>query len=164
MPELSAPPVGFTLRTIGSADLEFLCRIYASTRDDVHQVEWAEGQKEAFLRFQFQQQHAHYHTNFPDAGYYVIERAGQAIGRLYVHWKRGNALHLMDITLLPEVRGQGIGTTFIQWLMDETVRTAQRMTLYVEDFNPAYHLYQRLGFVPGDKLGIYSLMEWKPVA
>ena len=50
----------------------------------------------------------------------------------------------------------------MRWLMDEAARTTQRMTLYVEDFNPAYRLYQRLGFKPIGSHGIYSYMEWKP--
>jgi ribosomal protein S18 acetylase RimI-like enzyme len=69
---------------------------------------------------------------------------------------------VVDITLLPEFRGRGIGTRLIRDLMDEGARTGSRVTLYVEAFNPAYRLYTRLGFQRIDEYGAYELLEWRP--
>lgn len=158
------PPSGFAVRPIQDADTDFLLGLYASTREDeLRQVtDWTDEQKQAFIAMQFTQQHQQYVQNVPDAGYYVMLRGEERIGRIYIHWKRGNALHLMEVTLLPALRGQGIGTAFMRALMDEAARTADRMTLYVESFNPAYRLYTRLGFRPINEHGIYTLMEWRP--
>lgn len=157
------PPVGFAVRAIQPEDMDFLCALYASTRaEELERVDWPDEQKNAFVVMQFSQQHQHYQLHFPDAGYYVLSQGETPVGRLYVHWKRGNALHLMDLTLAPEHRNRGIGTAIMHALMRETARSAERMTLYVEGFNPAFRLYQRLGFQPAETHGIYSLMEWKP--
>lgn len=157
------PPVGFAVRPIGSDDMGFLCALYASTRaEELQRVDWSDEQKNAFVVMQFTKQHQHYQQHFPDAGYYVLFEGETPVGRLYVHWTRGNALHLMDFTLAPEHRNHGIGTAIMHALMREAARTADRMTLYVEEFNPAYALYQRLGFHALETHGIYTLMEWKP--
>jgi GNAT superfamily N-acetyltransferase len=68
----------------------------------------------------------------------------------------------MEITLEPRWRGQGIGTTLLRWLMDEAARRGVTLSLYVEDYNPAYRLYQRLGFITKDPPGIYTYMTWEP--
>ena len=90
----------------------------------------------------------------------VIERDGQAIGRLYVaRWER--EIRIMDIALLPEHRGSGIGTQLLRELQDEARSSGKSLTIHVERFNPALGLYQRLGFRQIEDKGVYLLMEWK---
>lgn len=156
-------PPGLTLRPIAPDDMDYLRWLYHTTRTDLAQaVDWSDEQKRAFSDMQFNQQHQYYHEHFPHVGYYVIERDGEKIGRIYIDWRRGDSLHLMEVTIAPDLRGHGLGTSLMRWLMDEAARTTQRMTLYVEDFNPAYRLYQRLGFKPIGSHGIYTYLEWKP--
>jgi predicted GNAT family acetyltransferase len=38
--------------------------------------------------------------------------------------------------------------------------TGKKVTIYVEHFNPARHLYDRLGFRHVDTNGVYHYMEW----
>lgn len=164
-PAVPATPHGYSLRAIQPQDADFLFRLYASTREEeLRQVDWTDEQKSAFLAMQFSEQQRQYQSHYPDAGYYVIEREGRAVGRIYIHWHRGNALHLMEITVAPEERRKGTGTQMMRWLMDEAAKSAERMTLYVEEFNPAYAWYMRLGFRPLTTHGIYTLMEWRPVS
>ena len=62
----------------------------------------------------------------------------------------------MDIALLPEYRGRGIGTALLEELLVEADATGRRVTIHVERFNPARRLYERLGFVEaGDPGGMY---------
>jgi ribosomal protein S18 acetylase RimI-like enzyme len=46
--------------------------------------------------------------------------------------------------------------------LDEAARDRLPVRLYVEQFNPALRLYQRLGFLPIGEQGIYIHMEWTP--
>ncbi|HAV35433.1 MAG TPA: GNAT family N-acetyltransferase, partial [Massilia sp.] len=74
---------------------------------------------------------------------------------------RGAAeIRVIDIALLAQYRGQGIGTTLLRSLLDEARRGARRVTIHVEENNPALALYLRLGFTQIETHGLYRLMAW----
>ncbi|HXO21477.1 MAG TPA: GNAT family N-acetyltransferase [Thermoanaerobaculia bacterium] len=151
-----------TLRPAGPDDRELFLAVYASTREEeLAQATWAEGQKEAFLRQQFEAQDRFYRENYPGALFQVILRDGAPAGRLYVH-HRANEIRLMDIALLPEHRNAGIGTALLGDLFAEATAARKSLTIHVEKFNPALRLYERLGFRQIADKGVYVLMEWKP--
>lgn len=159
----TAPP-GLSLRRVADTDLPFLAELYASTRrEEVAQVPWSEEQREAFLRWQFDSQHRHYRQYYPDCELLVVERQGERIGRLYVdRWQ--DQIRLVDISLLPEHRGHGLGTAILRRVLDEGRERGLPVTIHVEYNNPAMRLYRRLGFRILDDEGIYHLMEWRPPA
>ena len=66
----------------------------------------------------------------------------------------------MDIALVPERRGRGIGGALIRDVMTEAGRSGRFVSLHVEPENPARHLYVRLGFVDVEQVGVYLLMHW----
>jgi GNAT superfamily N-acetyltransferase len=148
------------LRAITPEDDAFLARVYASTRaDELAVTGWNEEQKALFCRRQFDAQSAHYSANYPGASFQVIERDGRPIGRLYVaRWEK--EIRIVDITLLPESRGTGIGTRLLRDLQDEARSSGKSLTIHVERFNRALQLYQRLGFQEIEDKGVYLLMEW----
>ena len=150
------------LRAVEVADEDFLFSVYASTRaEEMARVDWTAEQQETFLRMQFRAQSQFYTENYPGAEFQVIMLNGQLIGRLYVH-KRENEVRIMDIALLPEFRGQGIGSTLLQEILEQGKDLNLPVTIHVEQFNPAMHLYQRMGFRPKEDKGVYLLMEWSP--
>jgi GNAT superfamily N-acetyltransferase len=111
---------------------------------------------------QFDAQHAHYQKHYVGSDFFVIERAGEAIGRLYLaRWKAEH--RIVDIALLPEHRGSGIGTALLTDLLDEAAAVGKAVTIHVEKFNPAMSLYRRLGFVAAGEEGAYDLMRWEQV-
>jgi len=151
-----------TLRPIGTDDQAFLSRVYASTREEeLAPLPWTEAQKESFLRMQFTAQHNYYQEQFPDAAFDVILRDGQPIGRLYVH-RRPDELSIVDIALLPEHRRAGIGSGLLGKLLAEADAAGKPVRIHVEQYNPALHLYKRLGFEVVDNTGVYFLMERVP--
>ncbi|MFL6197790.1 MAG: GNAT family N-acetyltransferase [Thermoanaerobaculia bacterium] len=152
-----------TLRPIREEDLEFLLRLYATTRaDEMAMVtDWSDEQKEWFIRMQFQAQHAWYREHYGDAQFDLILIDGVPAGRLYVH-RRAKEIRLVDISLMPELRGKAIGSALLRELMAEAEATVKPLTIHVEKYNPAMRLYLRLGFKPIEDRGPYDLMEWKP--
>ena len=151
-----------TFRPIRSEDEAFLYRLYASTREnELAQVPWDDGEKETFLRMQFQAQHQYYQEQFLNAEFQIILRDGRLIGRLYVD-RRADEIRLIDIALLPEERNGGIGTSLLKELLVEAVRAGKPVRIHVERYNPALRLYERLGFSRIDDQGVYHLMEWSP--
>ncbi len=152
------------LRPIGPDDEAFLVHVYAGTRaDELALVDWDDAQKTAFVRMQFDAQHRYYQEQFPHAAFDVILRDGEPIGRLYVD-RRPGELHIIDIALLPEQRGAGIGGALMSQLLAEADRAGQPVRIHVERFNPALRLYERLGFTRIGDTGVYFLMERLPTA
>lgn len=151
-----------SLRTITEADLPFLHRLYATTREDeLKQVPWTDEQKAAFVQQQFQAQHAFWQENYIDTSWDLILRAGEPIGRLYVaRWP--DDIRIVDIALMPELRGSGIGTGLIRALFAEGDASGRKVSIHVEIYNPARRLYERLGFVQAGERGVYLLMERPP--
>lgn len=159
-PSISAGTVA--LRPIQDGDAELLFAIYASTRaEELAQVAWDDAQKEGFLRMQFDAQRKFYESEYPGAEFQIILVAGERAGRLYVH-RRKQEIRIMDIALLPEFRGRGIGTMLLNDILAEGHRTSRPVTIHVESFNPARRLYARLGFRKVASNGVYHLLEWKP--
>lgn len=150
------------LRPAGPGDAEVLYRIYASTREEeLAVVPWDAPTKEAFLRMQFTAQDTDYHARYPSASYDLIVSGQEVLGRLYVD--RGHtALHVLDIALLPQHRGKGVGTRLLTELLAEAGAARKPVEIYVERFNPARRLYDRLGFCQVADQGAYLLLEWKP--
>ena len=143
-------------------DREFLYRVYASTRtEELAVVGWDEAQKDAFLRAQFDAQDRWYRDNYTRATFEVIAVDGEPAGRLYLH--RGESeIRIVDIALLPEHRGNGVGSSLLRDLLTEADGAGKRVTIHVERFNPALRLYERLGFAVAVDKGVYLLFEWSP--
>lgn len=148
-----------TRRQVTREDLPFLRALYATTRaEEVAQMGLHGAQAEAFLHMQFAAQHAHYSQHYAHDDLCILEQNATPIGRLYVgRWPR--EIRLIDISLLPPYRNQGIGSTLIQELLEEANKTQKPVRLHVARHNPAQRLYTRLGFREMEDRGPYSLME-----
>jgi ribosomal protein S18 acetylase RimI-like enzyme len=144
--------------------MDFLRGLYASTREEeLLTLDWNEEQKDAFVRQQFSAQHAHYQAYYPAATFDLVLLDGEPAGRLYVEeWPK--EIRLIDISLLPRARGLGIGSHLLAGLMERARRAGKPLTIHVEVYNRAMHLYRRLGFRKIDERGPYHLMEWAPGA
>lgn len=156
--------LGLVLRAETEEDIPFLRRLYISMRwDELAPVEWSDEQKVDFLEQQFDAQRTHYLRAYGDADFLIVERGGQAVGRLYVFRGRQD-IRIVDIGMLPEFRSQGFGTALMQALFAEGTQTGRTVSVHVEVFNPARQLYGRLGFREIGEHGPYRLMEWRPPA
>ncbi len=151
-----------TLRPATPRDAGLLRRVHASTRaEELAQVAWGPGQQEQFLMMQFDLQDAGFRRAFPDATYDVVEVAAVPVGRLYVD-RTEECLRIIDIALLPEARGAGVGARLIEQVQQEAGASARAVSLHVARRNRAGNLYRRLGFEIVSEDDVYQLLEWRP--
>ncbi|MGG4448033.1 GNAT family N-acetyltransferase [Brevibacillus porteri] len=143
-------------------DEAFIWELYGSTRtEEMALWGWSEADKLAFLQSQFIMQQKSYQMQFPAQKHQIILRSEQPIGRMITD-ASGDALHLVDISLLPAYRGQGVGSGMIGDLQKEAQAFQLPIRLHVVQGNPAFRLYQRLHFIVTDSTGLYIQMEWQP--
>jgi GNAT superfamily N-acetyltransferase len=150
------------LRPASTADEPFLRRVFAGDRAPQFVPLGLDGAAlESLLAMQFTAQDRAYRAQFPAADFDVVLVDGRPAGRLYVA-RGSDAIHVIDITLLPEFRGQGVGTRLLQGLIEEARDAGTVVALSVVRGNPAVRLYQRLGFEPRDEDEIRLSLEWRP--
>ncbi len=156
-------PSDISFRPIIDDDRAFLTRLYASTRaEEMAVVPWDQEEKDRFLRFQFAAQHTYYQDNFMSASFNLILKNDTPVGRLYLD-RRADEHRLIDIAILPEHRGTGLGTWLMNNVLGEAGDAGKKVRIHVEQNNPAMRLYLRLGFREVEDQGVYRLMEWCPI-
>jgi len=154
--------MSITLRPYRTEDQAFLFRLYASTRlHEIAGLGWPEAQQEAFLRMQFNAQQSWYETAYPTADHHVIEHNAVPAGRLMVQHEPMSVV-LIDIALLPEFRGRGIGGQLVSNLGQKCDEERLPLRLQVLVNNPARRLYERLGFIQTGEDQMYVKMERPP--
>ena len=156
-------PVNVSLRPVTADDKEFLISVYGGTRaQELAQVQWEEGQKDAFIRWQFEMQQKEYETRFPDARYDVILVDGVPAGRIWVGVD-DKQIRLLDIAVMAQFQNRCVGTILLRRLMDEAAQVNKplRHMVFVLNDN-AHRFYERLGFTVIEDLGGYKHMEWVP--
>ena len=160
---MPSPP---SLRPVTASDDPFLFTLYASTRArELAAWGWSAAQQEPFLRMQWMAQKRGYEARFPAEGHSIIELEGRPVGRLWV--ARGeHELRLVDVALLPDCQGQGVGGTLIRQLQARASAAGMPLRLQVARDNPAARLYTRLGFTPVEPPGQepaqpYLSLEWR---
>jgi ribosomal protein S18 acetylase RimI-like enzyme len=135
------------LRPVAPEDEAFLYKVYAGVRgEELDAMGWDKAQQEFFLKMQLRMRDQSYLMYYPQLDDQIILFRNEQVGRLMVS-RTDEAIRLVDIALLPEHRGAGIGTFLIKDLFDEADETNRPIRLQVEKTNPqALSLYERLGF------------------
>jgi GNAT superfamily N-acetyltransferase len=151
------------LRPIEPADEPFLCLLYATTRwDELAATGWADEEKLAFARQQFEAQHRYYVEHLAESSdFLLILRDGEPAGRLYLgRWE--DEIRVIDVTLLPEHRNAGLGTRLMRDVQAEARASGVPVTLHVDRESPARRWYVRLGFELVEERGFNDFMAWRP--
>lgn len=150
------------LRLVNDDDYDTLVEIYRSTREsELAMTDWSADQKQQFIKSQFDAQSYHYKTYYTHTYHWLILYNQDVAGRLYISTK--DQVTIMDISLLPKFRNMGIGSSLLQDIQKMATIDSVPVSIHVEKYNPALHLYQRLGFrIVKDVNSIYYQMEWSP--
>lgn len=152
------------LRPAEAADTDFLRRLYAATRaEELAAVPWDAAQREAFLDMQFEVRRRAYAWQSPAARQDIVLADGEPAGGMLVE-RSAAGLLLVDIALLPALRGRGLGSRLLRGLQAEAAGAGLPLRLHVDSGNPAARLYARLGFVITGEEGGRLAMAWRPPA
>lgn len=164
------------LRPATPADRAALRTIFQSSRIGALDLSaLPDDMRKALSEMQFGAQERQWRSAWPHGRFELIEWVGDGaappaimVGRLYSALTP-NALHLIDITLLPAFRGGGLGGALIALLQTDAARRGLPLTLNVAQGNPAERLYRRLDFVdhpdghpPGNGEAVYRPLIWRP--
>ena len=140
-------------------DKPFLLRLFTRNRNhEFVQAGLTAQQIDHLLTQQFEAQHQQFRSQFGHAEFKIVTLNSQAVGRIYTN-RDGGELRVIDISLLPEFCGRGLGTRILKQVIYEAQASGLPVRLHVLCNNPALRLYQRLGFVVRENKGVHLLME-----
>jgi ribosomal protein S18 acetylase RimI-like enzyme len=157
---------GIGLRLRQSEDLAFLRDLYHTTRAEEVAAAGLDALSAAlFLSGQFDLQCRHFDAHHMLGGQRLVVLAGdRPIGRIDL-WRTEAAgrpdLRLVDISLLPEWRGQGLGAGLLGAVQRAAADGGRSVSLHVDKMSRAIHLYRRLGFRKMADTGASWRMEWR---
>lgn len=159
-----APPT-VALRPVTSADEPFLLGLYAETRPGFSLLALDGPARDALMQMQYTAQTRSYAAAHPQGTCDLILVDGAPAGRLYVD-RDGPDVVLVDISLLADQRGRGVGTRLLGELIAEARERGCRVRLHVARGNPALRLYQRVGFsvVAQDEVNLAMECDPAPTA
>ncbi|WP_164931843.1 GNAT family N-acetyltransferase [Dyella sp. M7H15-1] len=129
--------------------------------EELHLTGWPAAMCKLFLDDQFALQHRHFVDYYGESDFLIVESGDTAIGRYYLLRQEAYFL-VVDVALLPTWRGQGIGSSLLQWSQSMACENkAAGIDLHVNILNVAAHrLYTRLGFVTIEPEPPYIRMRW----
>lgn len=98
-----------------------------------------------------------------DAEFQIVLVDGENAGRFIVH-RTPDDLVIVDIVLIPEWRGAGIGAAVLRRVFGEAAATRKPIHANVGNGNRARSFFERLGFVKLGEAGARLKMEWRAPA
>jgi ribosomal protein S18 acetylase RimI-like enzyme len=131
----------FALRMAGPGDAELLWETFRTSRPESYVA-----LPDNLLRVQHRAREAAYSASYPGAENCVVVTAGRNAGRVLVWWS-DEECRIVDLAILPDERGRGLGELVVRSLADEAKRAGKPLRASVPSDNPgALRLYQRIGF------------------
>jgi ribosomal protein S18 acetylase RimI-like enzyme len=150
-----------TQRDATPTDRAFLLALYTGTRaEEFAQLGWPPEMERAFMQLQFEAQRGDYERRYPGARCRVVELRGCPVGRLWTA-REGDSLVVLDISIVADLRGQGIGTECLRGVQRQAAAAGLSVDLQVVVGNPAQRLYERLGFRGVGGSDVRQAMTWR---
>jgi ribosomal protein S18 acetylase RimI-like enzyme len=157
---MSMPP-SLLLRPAVDADAGFLQALYASTRDDLRVLPLPPAQVAQLIALQQRVHEEGRRAVYPHAEILILEQDGIAAGKAVLD-TTGTDWRLVDLALLPALRGRGLGAALLAALQARAAAHGARIGLAVLRTNaPALRLYQRAGFVIAGGNELQYQMLWQ---
>ena len=123
------------MRQANISDLEFLKKLRSETMDEYLKKEGLPIDETSHLK------RIQYH--FESAN--ILNIHGKPIG-LFKCYEDNTTCHVIQVQILPEYQGKGIGKSILMTLQKQALRDDKSINLSVLKSNPAIKLYERLGF------------------
>jgi GNAT superfamily N-acetyltransferase len=155
-------PSPLALRHASAADAAFCRALYASTRDDLRRLPLPPALLDDLVAMQQRLQEEGQRTHFPDAEILILEHGGVPAGRAVVDTS-GRTWRLVDLALLPAMRGRGLAGAVLAALQQRAAASNAGIGLAVMRSNAlALHVYERGGFRIVASDALQHEMAWVP--
>ena len=153
------------LRAAEAADHGFCRALFHLVRTDEMQAwAWDATLRAQLLDMQFASHEAQWRAGGQADERLVLAGAdGAPIGRLIL-LRKADALHVADLSLLPDWRGRGIGSHLLRRLRDEAQAAGLPLRLFCLHTSRALALYLRLGFRADGGDGVHLALTWDGAA
>ncbi|MGR4865246.1 GNAT family N-acetyltransferase [Caulobacter sp. LARHSG274] len=158
------PLPGFALRPEAPADAAFRLALFRTSRGPGwDQLRLPPDLLARIMEQQFHAQTQGYRAAYPAARLEIVTVGDdKPVGRLATDLG-ADALHLVDIALVPDWRGRGLGGAILRRLIGEAEARGLPLTLQVACDNlRAQRLYRRLGLEPTTADATHLTMRWRP--
>lgn len=153
-------PLGLHLRELQPQDQAFAETLFFSTREFFYQMPLPKSQVDMLIKQQFILQQSSYGASFPSAETFIIHRFGEPIGKLILN-NASDSVHVIDIALLPAMRGKGYGSSILRALKHLADQAGRPVRLAVDQQNClAKKLYLALGFALIESSGTHDTLLW----
>lgn len=155
---------GLGLRSSTDADRSFLISLYAAGRAaEIESWGWTDSQKNQFIDLQYSARSSQYNSVYPDRDDQIVLLGDLPVGFISVA-RSDSRIYLVDIALLPEYQGRGLGKALLKALQQQACESGLPLLLHVFAENESAAIfYDRLGFVCVENdNSVYRLFEWRP--
>jgi ribosomal protein S18 acetylase RimI-like enzyme len=143
------------------ADAGFLQALYASTRDDLRLLPLPSAQVEQLIAMQQRIHEDGRRALYPHAELMILEQDGVAAGKAVLD-TTGSDWRLVELALLPALRGRGLGAALLAALQARARAHGASIGLAVLRTNtPALRLYERAGFTITGGNELQHQMVWR---
>ena len=158
---MQSPLESVVLRAARPEDEGFLFALFSATRGSTLALAPVdEAQRGFLLRMQSTAQQRAYAAHYTEAGHSIVTVEGRAAGRIWIA-ESDDAIRIVDIALLPEYQGRGIGGGLYRDLLARAAASGRRVRCSVPTANPgSLRFHERLGFRATGGDGMYVQMEW----
>ena len=144
-----------------SDDQSFLIELFHSVAEsELGFLHIEPAQRRKIVLEQLLIQRTHWAAAFPQCWKTIILVDHQPAGRFYVN-QHASSMRVVELSLLPEYRQQGIGTQLIKQIQAEATRLSIPLRLKVLIGNEARNFYQRLGFSEIRRVEMHAELEWR---
>jgi GNAT superfamily N-acetyltransferase len=153
---------GVDLRPATPADEPFLRNLMIRTiADELGAWAWPEAIRADLLQKQYHARDTAMHSTWRGLDDRIISIRNQPAGRIAVA-RTADEVWIVDLLVVPEQRGSGIGTAALGRVLDEAKQMGKPVRLHVNITHRASRFYERLGFVKAGGSDVHHLMEWMP--
>lgn len=158
LPKIDFP--GLTARAEAEADAAFRLRLFRQSRPlEAMLGHLPEAVREQLMRDQFRLQTIGHDAAFPNARRLILELDGTPAGRVMLDV--AGAIHIVDLAILPERRGSGLGGAVLRAVIAMALDRGCCVDLTVAGENEAaQRLYARMGFVATERRAADIAMRW----
>ncbi|MBI1772089.1 MAG: GNAT family N-acetyltransferase [Burkholderiales bacterium] len=154
-------PAALALRKVSDDDQAFLDALYASRREDLRQMPMDAAFIAQMVKMQQHVQMEGVRMNYPDAGHWLIEDAGQPAGRVIID-TGSNDVRLLDIAIIPAAQRKGVAKAILLAMQADAQSQGKGVSLAVEQTNfAARGLYLQLGFIACSADALFEQMYWR---